>query len=64
MGSYDEKCDVWSVGVIIYVVLCGAPPFYGDTDNEVLKRVRTGEYDFDVPGWEMVSNDAKVGAVL
>jgi len=58
-GSYTEKCDVWSLGAIMYILLCGAPPFYGDTDAEVLKKVRRGKYDFDMSAWEDVSMDAK-----
>lgn len=58
-GKYRESCDVWSIGVIMYVLLCGAPPFFGDTDAEVLSSVRKGHYEFDLPVWEHVSKEAK-----
>lgn len=58
-GKYSEQCDVWSLGVLIYVLLCGAPPFFGDSDAEVLQRVKKGHYDFDMPAWDVISKDAK-----
>ena len=47
-GSYDEKCDVWSIGVILYTLLAGSPPFSGDTEIEIVQNVKTGIYDLGV----------------
>jgi calcium-dependent protein kinase len=45
--NYDEKCDVWSCGVILYILLCGYPPFGGGSENEILNKVKIGKYAFD-----------------
>lgn len=58
-GKYNEASDVWSCGVIMFVLLCGYPPFYGDTDTEVLRKVKTGAYTFASSDWSSVSEDAK-----
>ena len=57
--SYDSKCDIWSVGVITFILLSGQPPFNGDNDKEIMKKVRSGKFNFDSPAWNQVSDSAK-----
>ena len=54
-----QSCDVWSVGVIIYIMLCGYPPFYSENPRKQLsqgmkRRIMHGEYDFPAPEWSKV----------
>lgn len=57
--SYDEKCDVWSCGVILYILLCGYPPFNGESDDDIMACVRKAQYDFPVEEWGTISAEAK-----
>ena len=57
-GSYNELCDVWSCGVIMYVLLSGKVPFNGDNDEEIIAHVRTGVYSLEIPEFEKVSAEA------
>lgn len=52
---YDKEVDVWSIGVIGYVLLCGFPPFYGETQKELFENIMNGQYDFPDPEWTEVS---------
>lgn len=45
--KYSNLCDIWSAGVILYIMLCGYPPFYGDNDMEVFQKILNYEYDFE-----------------
>lgn len=50
--NYDEKCDIWSCGVILYIILSGKPPFEGPNDNDVIEKVKLGKYDFEGEAWD------------
>ncbi len=46
-GSYSHKCDMWSMGVLFYILLSGYLPFNGDTAEEVYGKVLAGKYKMD-----------------
>ena len=58
-GSYDRSCDLWSVGIIAYILLSGRPPFNGPDDKTIIKKIRNGKFEFDAPLWESISEGAK-----
>lgn len=58
--KYDHKCDIWSIGVILYIMLCGYPPFSGATEDEILEKVSVGKYSFQSEEWNHISDEAKL----
>lgn len=57
--NYGAKCDIWSCGVITYITLSGIPPFNGASDQEIMKKVKSGKFSFADPVWASVSAEAK-----
>jgi len=64
--AYDNSVDIWSIGVITYILLCGFPPFYGNNDQQIFEKIMRADYDFPSPDWDGISNDAKefISAIL
>jgi calcium-dependent protein kinase len=56
---YNEKCDVWSCGVNLYILLCGYPPFTADSDDKIMRKVLLGRFTFPEEEWRNVSPEAK-----
>jgi calcium-dependent protein kinase len=58
-GSYSEKCDIWSAGVILYILLSGDPPFNGPSDIAIYKKIAQMDFDFPEAKWANISDEAK-----
>ena len=58
-----QSCDMWSLGVIIYIMLCGYPPFYSESPNKQMtrtmkRRIMAGQYEFPADDWGFISASA------
>ena len=56
--NYTKSCDVWSVGIIAYILLCGYPPFNGSNNNETHEAILRGKYCFPREEWQYISSEA------
>lgn len=58
-GSYGLECDVWSCGIILYILLCGYPPFEGKNQDEIFDKILNDDINITKDEWEDVSDEAK-----
>ena len=54
-GVYTEACDMWSVGVIAFTLLCGYPPFNAENEAKLFYKIKTCDYEFFEDDWSHVS---------
>ncbi len=57
--KYNHTCDYWSIGIVMYILLCGFPPFYDEDSNVLFEKIKKGKFDFPSPAWDNISNEAK-----
>ncbi|KNC49463.1 CAMK/CAMK1 protein kinase [Thecamonas trahens ATCC 50062] len=58
-NGYTDEVDLWSAGVIMYILLCGFPPFYSEDTPELFEQIQQGRFDFPSPYWDSISDSAK-----
>ncbi|XP_017676771.1 PREDICTED: calcium/calmodulin-dependent protein kinase type 1G [Lepidothrix coronata] len=56
---YSKAVDCWSIGVITYILLCGYPPFYEETESKLFEKIKEGYYEFESPFWDDISESGK-----
>ena len=59
LNNYNEKCDLWSCGIILYLLLTGKFPFYGKTENEIIEKILNQKIEFNEEIFDKISPEAK-----
>ena len=58
-NNYNETCDIWSSGVLMYCLLCGHFPFDGENEDEIVSKILSHKYEFDIESFNGISEEAK-----
>ncbi|KAA6397380.1 MAG: putative Calcium/calmodulin-dependent protein kinase type 1 [Streblomastix strix] len=58
-SGYGKECDLWSLGIIMYVLLCGYPPFFDINITVMFDMIQKGVYEYESPDWDTISSSAK-----
>lgn len=56
---YKESCDFWSVGVVLFILLSGSPPFYDEDNFALFEKIKRCQYNFNADTWQTISAEAK-----
>ena len=56
---YGASCDFWSVGIVLFILLSGTPPFYDEDNFALFEKIKRCQYNFDAPSWATISPEAK-----
>ena len=60
--AYSKEADIWSCGVMLYILLCGYPPFHGDNEKKIFEAVISKPVDFSSDPWPKISGESYVGS--